>query len=101
MASGCLQPSITRLAAQLIQARHVPSLVPLRPRLPRAEIDVRMETPTTDCIARWPWTSCSPRLASSFGEKPWTEWRWEPREYGARMPRVIRFRWDGGAWQRL
>jgi hypothetical protein len=36
-----------------------------------------------------------------FGDKLWEQWRWEAREYGQRVSRAIRFRRDGGAWQRL
>jgi hypothetical protein len=36
-----------------------------------------------------------------FGAQDWAAWTWEAKEYGTRAPRVVRFKYERGAFVRL
>jgi hypothetical protein len=36
-----------------------------------------------------------------IGEQDWAAWTWDAKEYRTQAPRVVRFKYDGGAFVRI
>jgi hypothetical protein len=60
------------------------------------------DTPTPNSTPEVAMAALLEQCRLIYGEQDWSAWSWEAREFatGTRTPRIIRFRFEGGAFVR-